>query len=111
MVLRPLRQVSLPDPARAANHAWLEKLDAKLSAPSADWYRVCREALFHIWYPGLEDYDRLAEDPATPSATRVQLLALDPRHVTLEPEYYAEVDAERFARVKPLLWLWYSFDR
>ncbi|HEX7023983.1 MAG TPA: acyltransferase, partial [Gemmatimonadales bacterium] len=28
-----------------------------------------------------------------------------------EPEYYAEVDQERFARVKPLLWLWYGFDR
>jgi len=31
--------------------------------------------------------------------------------VTLEPEYYAECDVEKFARVKPLLWLWYSFDR
>jgi acetyltransferase-like isoleucine patch superfamily enzyme len=39
------------------------------------------------------------------------LLSLDPRNVTLEPEYYADVDPARFARVKPLLWLWYSFDR
>jgi acetyltransferase-like isoleucine patch superfamily enzyme len=39
------------------------------------------------------------------------LLSLDPRHITLEPEYYADVDQARFARVKPLLWLWYSFDR
>ena len=39
------------------------------------------------------------------------LLALDPRNITLEPEYYADVDPVRFARVKPLLWLWYSFDR
>jgi len=31
--------------------------------------------------------------------------------VTLEPEYYAECDVEKFQRVKPLLWLWYSFDR
>jgi acetyltransferase-like isoleucine patch superfamily enzyme len=31
--------------------------------------------------------------------------------VTLEPEYYAECDDARFQRVKPLLWLWYSFDR
>jgi len=35
----------------------------------------------------------------------------DPREVTLEPEYYAECDEEKFQRVKPLLWLWYSFDR
>ena len=111
MVLRPLRQVALPETARAANDAWLEKLDAKLSAANADWSRVCREALCHIWFPGLDDYDRLVADPATPSATRAQLLALDPRNVTLEPEYYSEVDPEKFARVKPLLWLWYSFDR
>jgi acetyltransferase-like isoleucine patch superfamily enzyme len=53
----------------------------------------------------------LLQDPGTPDATRVALLSLDPRNITLEPEYYAEVDAERFARVKPLLWLWQSFDR
>jgi acetyltransferase-like isoleucine patch superfamily enzyme len=41
----------------------------------------------------------------------VALLSLDPRNITLEPEYYAEVDAERFARVKPLIWLWQCFDR
>ena len=29
----------------------------------------------------------------------------------MEPEYYADVDPERFARVKPLIWLWQSFDR
>lgn len=28
-----------------------------------------------------------------------------------EPEYYAECDDVKFQRVKPLLWLWYSFDR
>ena len=43
--------------------------------------------------------------------TRAALLALDPRHVTLEPEYYHEIDPVRYARVKPLLWLWQSFDR
>jgi acetyltransferase-like isoleucine patch superfamily enzyme len=53
----------------------------------------------------------MLQDPKTPEATRVALLSLDPRNVTLEPEYYAEVDAERYARVKPLIWLWQSFDR
>jgi acetyltransferase-like isoleucine patch superfamily enzyme len=44
-------------------------------------------------------------------ATRLALAGLDPRNVTLEPEYYAECDEAKFARTKPLLWLWYSFDR
>ena len=38
-------------------------------------------------------------------------LSLDPQNVTLEAEHYAEVDRERFARRKPLLWFWQMFDR
>ena len=50
-------------------------------------------------------------DDKLPQGTRLALAALDPRNITLEPEYYAECDEQKFARVKPLLWLWYSFDR
>ncbi|MGQ0703395.1 MAG: acyltransferase [Gemmatimonadales bacterium] len=111
MVLRPLRQLALPEPARNANDRWLEELDAALSAPGADWARICRDTLFAFWYPGAAGYDELLANPRTDPAPRSALLALDPRNITLEPEYYAEVDLEKFARVKPLLWLWYSFDR
>jgi acetyltransferase-like isoleucine patch superfamily enzyme len=111
MVLRPLRKVSLPDATARAHDAWLAELDAALAAPGADWYRIARDTLVQLWHPGLTDYDARVADPATPAAARVALLALDPRNITLEPEYYAEVDAAKFARVKPLLWLWYGFDR
>jgi acetyltransferase-like isoleucine patch superfamily enzyme len=111
MVLRPLRKLAPPDAAARANDAWLTELDGRLGEPGADWSRICRETLFQLWYPGNADYGALVEDPATPAATRCALLALDPRNVTLEPEYYHDVDPEKFARVKPLLWLWYSFDR
>ena len=36
--------------------------------------------------------------------------ALDPRNVLFEAERYAVTDQTRFARVKPLLWLWKSLD-
>ncbi len=112
MVKRPLRTIRLPETAARHYDAWLDELDAALAAPDADWYRIARDTLFRIWYPGVAaGYDALVEDPAVPAATRAALLALDPHHVTVEPEYYAEVDVERFARVKPLLWLWYGFDR
>lgn len=111
MPLRPLRQVALPAAAKAANDAWLSELDRALGAPGADWSDVCRNTLCALWYPGETGYDARLADPALPAAARASLLALDPRNITLEPEYYAEVDAEKFARVKPLLWLWYSFDR
>jgi acetyltransferase-like isoleucine patch superfamily enzyme len=111
MVLRPLRQVALPDAAKAANAAWLGELDRALEVSSADWYRVCRDTLYSLWHPDSASYDTRLADPALPATSRAALLALDPHNITLEPEYYAEVDAEKFARVKPLLWLWYSFDR
>ncbi|MFZ5625165.1 MAG: acyltransferase [Gemmatimonadota bacterium] len=107
----PLRQITVPDPAARLCDAWLEELDARLSTPGADWYRICRDTLFAIWYPGHADYDGMVADPALPGPTRASLLALDPHHVTLEPEYYADVDPERYARVKPLHWLWHGFDR
>jgi acetyltransferase-like isoleucine patch superfamily enzyme len=112
MVLRPLKQVSLPPAVQASNDAWLAELDAALAAPGADWSELCAETLTYLWYPGeTRSYREVLEDPELAAASRAALLALDPRNITLEPEYYAEVDAEKFARVKPLLWLWYSFDR
>jgi len=112
MVLRPLRPVALPDACARVYDEWLAELDAALSAPGADWNKVCRDTLCSLWYPGLRaNYDKVVADPSTPLATRAALLAMDPRNITLEPEYYAEVDVEKFARVKPLLWLWYGFDR
>jgi len=111
MAILPLRTVRLPTATEQFYDGWLADLQTHLTAPGADWYRIARDLLFEIHYPGVGDYDQLLQSPTTPEATRVALLSLDPWNVTLEPEYYAEVDAERFARVKPLLWLWQGFDR
>ncbi len=111
MAILPLRAVRLPKATEQFYDGWLADLQAKLTAPGADWYRITRDLLFEIQVPGGGDYDTLLQSPTTAEGTRVALLSLDPWNVTLEPEYYAEVDAERFARVKPLLWLWQGFDR
>jgi len=111
MAYLPLRSVTLPADVSRRYDAWLEQLQDRLARPGADWYRVARDVLYEIWYPGAGDYAERVADPATPESSRLALLSLDPHNITLEPEYYADVDSERFARVKPLLWLWYSFDR
>jgi len=111
MAYLPLKSVTVPASSDRLYDAWLEQVADRLGASDADWSRITRDVLFEIWYPGLSDYDELVADPKTPLATRAALLSLDPRNVTLEPEYYADVDAERYARVKPLHWLWQSFDR
>ncbi|HKF48887.1 MAG TPA: hypothetical protein VKB38_16125 [Terracidiphilus sp.] len=38
-------------------------------------------------------------------------MSLDPNNVTMEAEHFPDVDMERFARRKPLLWFWQMFDR
>jgi acetyltransferase-like isoleucine patch superfamily enzyme len=109
MAMLPLRRVELPAGARQLHDAWLSDLDQRLRAPDADWNVIVRDTLFELTYPGQGSWGERIADASL--AARAALDACDPRNITLEPEYYADVDQARFARVKPLLWLWYSFDR
>ena len=111
MPFLPLKQVELPAQANRFYDDWLGQLAEKLGAPGADWNRITRETLYQIYHPGAGDYDTLIQDPSLPDGSRAALLALDPWNITLEAEYYSDVDSAKFARVKPLLWLWMSFDR
>ena len=111
MTLLPLRKLS-ERPTASATIDWLSQMEAALADRPADWALLCRQTLCDIAYPQYStDWETSVEDTALPLPTRLALSALDPRNVTLEPEYYAECDDEKFQRVKPLLWLWYSFDR
>ncbi len=38
-------------------------------------------------------------------------LSFDSANVTLEPEYYGDVDEKRYACIKPLIYFWQMFDR
>jgi acetyltransferase-like isoleucine patch superfamily enzyme len=111
MAYLPLRSISLPAEVSGRYDGWLEGLQGRLGESGADWNRITRDILYDLWYPGFGDYDERLNDPRTSETARLALLGFDPRNITLEPEYYADVDQARFARVKPLLWLWYSFDR
>ncbi len=107
----PLAQLP-PRPAEALAAAWLERLESQLADPGIDRSDLCRDTLLELAYPDFVGRWREAsQDPKVPLGTRLALSALDPRNITLEPEFYGDCDQERFQRVKPLLWLWYSFDR
>jgi len=111
MVLRPLQTLP-PRPNAAIANAWLEQIGAALADPKCDRAALCRQALVEMAYPAFaNNWETAVADESLPVATRLALSALDPRNITLEPEYYAECDQEKFQAVKPLLWLWYSFDR
>ena len=107
----PLRQLPAR-PAHALADAWLARLEEKLADPAIDRSDLCRDALVELSFPRFAGrVEEALQDETIALGTRLALSALDPRNVTLEPEYYGDCDQEKFQRVKPLLWLWYSFDR
>jgi len=111
MALLPLRALA-DRPVTSAARDWLARLGAAVADPSADRNSLCRETLTQLWYPEYaSSWESAVNDKRVPEATRLALSSMDPCNITLEPEYYADCDQERFQRVKPLLWLWYSFDR
>jgi len=96
-----------PEAAKAYT-AWIEKLDAEFANKDVDRRSfVVRNAL-HELYLG-RPYAPPSSD--MPLAQQVQLHSFDPRNASLEPEYYGDVDPEKYAERKPLIWFWMMFDR
>jgi acetyltransferase-like isoleucine patch superfamily enzyme len=107
----PLRKIA-DRPVRSVANEWLESIRATLDDPNADRVVLCREQLTALCFPDyVGNWETAVEDTKLPLATRLALSSMDPRNITLEPEYYGECDDAKFQRVKPLLWFWYSFDR
>jgi acetyltransferase-like isoleucine patch superfamily enzyme len=98
-----------PRTAEKLFERFLGELTEKLDDPAIDRNETCRSALAEIY--GLDSSVEIGEDADIPLGTRALLASFDPRNITLEPEYYADVDPDKYARVKPLTWLWIMFDR
>ena len=82
---------------------WIDELDAEFANPDPDHRSdVVREALSDL-YGASGHGDSLAR-----AALRY---SLDPRNANLEPEYYGDVDAAKYAERKPLIWFWMMYDR
>ncbi|MBV9340851.1 MAG: acyltransferase [Acidobacteria bacterium] len=84
---------------------WIEQLDSQFSNPDAGHRTsVVRQALQEI-------YGGYGSANQTSLASRSVEYQLDPRNVTLEPEYYGDVDRAKYAQRKPLIWFWMMYDR
>jgi acetyltransferase-like isoleucine patch superfamily enzyme len=111
MAIRPLQKLQDTRMHSTAS-AWIDEIDHELDQASTDRSLLCRKVLTDLLYPEYaNNWETAIQDRTLPHATRLALASTDPRNVTLEPEYYADCQQERFQKVKPLLWLWYSFDR
>ncbi len=107
MPFLPLRPVPVADGAHALYQEWLSWLSEQLADADCDRDALVRTVLSDIYFPELG-----GRDPTSLSRTaQVAIAQMDPRNVTLEPEYYQETDLEKYAPRKPLLWLWEMFDR
>jgi acetyltransferase-like isoleucine patch superfamily enzyme len=102
---RPLRP---SPPAESSFAAWIAQLDHDFANRDPEHRsRVVTEAL-HELYLG-RPYR--APDSAAPLGEQALVHSFDPRNATLEPEYYGDVDAAKYAERKPLIWFWMMYDR
>ena len=97
-----LEKRDIPNDAQDAFTSFLADLGSKLENPQTNRNELCRELLAQFLYAS-SYAEVLLKAP-------IAALNLDPSNVTLEAEYYTVVDLVKFAKVKPLLWLWYNFD-
>lgn len=106
----PLRQFAIGPVGEEVYPRFVEDLARRFDDPSVDRNVVAREALAMLHLGEVPGFERELADPAVPLARKTLLASFDPRNATLEAEYYREIDLEKWARVKPLLWFWQMFD-
>ena len=94
--------------AEKAFLAWIDRLDQEfMNRDPEHRSQVVRDAL-HQLYLG-RAYS--TPDANGPLAAQALVHTFDPRNATLEPEYYGDVDASKYAERKPLIWFWMMYDR
>ena len=108
MPFLPLRSVGISSEASAVYSEWLAWLSEELDSEQCDRNELCRRILTNIYFPHLSDAQIQNDDT---HFLPVALAQMNPENVTLEPEYYQDIDLERYTPRKPLLWLWEMFDR
>lgn len=91
---------------------WLRHLDEEFARHKEPRLRaeMVRDALHQI-YLGRPHGGKLNTTLISELPGNVLQMTLDPLNVTLEPEYYGDVDPEKYAERKPLIWFWQMFDR
>jgi galactoside O-acetyltransferase len=105
----PLRQFSIGAVGEEVYPRFVAELAERLDDPALDRNLVVRDTLSQLYLGRPYDEGALT-DRRLAIGAKTLLASLDPRNATLEAEYYKELDVEKWARVKPLLWFWQMFD-
>jgi acetyltransferase-like isoleucine patch superfamily enzyme len=113
---QPKRNVAeAPHPAPEAEEVyrrWIQYLDDEFTRHSSQERRaeIVRDQLYQL-YLGRPHGGKLNLTLTSELPGNVLTLSLDPTNVTMEAEHFQDVDKDRFARRKPLIWFWQMFDR
>ncbi|HEX4031587.1 MAG TPA: acyltransferase [Terracidiphilus sp.] len=106
---------SAPHPAPEAEEIyrrWIAFLDDEFTRHQSAPRRaeVVRDQLYQL-YLGRPHGGKLNLTLTSELPGNVVSLSLDPENVTLEAGHFADVDRDKFDKLKPLLWFWQMFDR
>ncbi len=106
------RELKPTPEAEAIYRRWLSHLNEEFTRHQSSDRRadIVRDELYQM-YLGRQHGGRMNAALNSEMATNALTESFDPRNVTLEPEYYGDVDAEKYAMRKPLIWFWQMFDR
>jgi len=109
---RALRDIKLQDKKiNKLFEDFLLTLESKLDNGKEDRNIICRDTLVELYFGKNSNYEEILNDTKCSLASKTLIASFDPRNITLEPEYYSNLDSEKFYKVKPLIWLWTMFDR
>lgn len=88
--------------------AWIERLDREFSNCDQEHRSVIvRDTLYELFLGRPYQPPKESDSPAHQALVH----SFDPRNATLEPEYYGDIDPEKYAERKPLIWFWMMYDR
>lgn len=106
------RELKPTTEAEATFRRWLAQLNDEFTRHQSVDRRseIVRDELYQM-YLGRPHGGRTPATLTSELASHALTECFDPRNVTLEPEYYGDIDAEKYAIRKPLIWFWQMFDR
>jgi len=112
MPVHAYRELKPTPEAEVTFRRWLSYLNEEFTNQESIDRRaeVVRDELFQL-YLGHPRGARSKSMLSSELGMRTLADSFDCRNVTLEPEYYGDVDVDQYALRKPLIWFWQMFDR
>lgn len=112
MPVHPYHELKPTPEAEAIYRRWLSHLNEEFTRHQSVDRRsdIVRDELFQL-YLGRPHGGRNNATLTSELAVNTLAECFDPRNATLEPEYYGDVDREKYAIRKPLIYFWQMFDR